>query len=271
MLLNPKCLDFAQSSCYFQNLLTTAGPYRTVDFPMLVKQHRPASACGDCLLCSREDEAEGQIGSATVESLVGEVVRRVNGVNRPLSASVGVSARHCHLSPDVMDVLFGHGARLTPYRDLYQPSAFAAEEMVSVVGPRLRAIERVRILGPTRNYNQVELARTDAIFLGLDPPVRDSGDLDGAEPITFVGPKGSVTLPAAIRAIRHLHLRPSDVTEMGLDSLESVKARVGGVKGVLYDNVRLKIDPSYLPELHLDTDDANAADIVCGDSVEIET
>jgi putative phosphotransacetylase len=169
-----------------------------------------------------------------------------------------------------MEILFGPGSELTPFKDLYQPGAFAAEEMVSVVGPRLRAIERVRILGPTRNYNQVELARTDAIFLGLNPPVRDSGDLEGAEPITFVGPAGSITVPAAIRAIRHLHLRPSDVSEMGLGSVESVKARVGGVKGVVYENVRLKIDPSYLPELHLDTDDANAADIVCGDSVEIE-
>jgi putative phosphotransacetylase len=237
---------------------------------MLVKQQRPASACDDCRLCSRDNETPHN-GAAFVESIVSDVVQRVrDGNTRPLSASVGVSARHCHLSSEGMEILFGPGSELTPFKDLYQPGAFAAEEMVSVVGPRLRAIERVRILGPTRNYNQVELARTDAIFLGLNPPVRDSGDLEGAEPITFVGPAGSITVPAAIRAIRHLHLRPSDVSEMGLGSVESVKARVGGVKGVVYENVRLKIDPSYLPELHLDTDDANAADIVCGDSVEIE-
>ena len=227
---------------------------------MLVKQHSPASACGDCQLCSREHNEAPSNGAASLDSIVGEVVRRVQVENtRRLSASVGVSARHCHLSPDAMEILFGPGSELTPYKDLYQPGAFAAEEMVSVVGPRLRAIERVRILGPTRNYNQVELARTDAIFLGLNPPVRDSGDLQGAEPITFVGPAGSITVPAAIRAIRHLHLRPSDVSEMGLGSVEAVKARVGGVKGVVYENVRLKIDPGYLPELHLDTDDANAA------------
>ena len=97
--------------------------------------------------------------------------------------------------------------------------------------------------------------------------MRDSGDLRDAPPVTFIGPRGSITVNAAIRAARHIHLRPSDVTDYGFHGLEAVKVRVGGEKGVMYDNVRLKIDESYLPELHLDTDDANAADLVCGDTV----
>jgi putative phosphotransacetylase len=169
-----------------------------------------------------------------------------------------------------MDVLFGPGSELTPYRDLYQPGAFAAEELVSVVGPRLRAIERVRILGPMRSYTQVELARTDAIFLGLNPPVRDSGDLGGANPIIFIGPKGAITVPGAIRAARHIHFSPTDIARMGLDEDATVRVRVGGEKGLLFENVRLKIEDSFVPEIHLDTDDANAADLVCGDTVQIE-
>ena len=168
-----------------------------------------------------------------------------------------------------MDVLFGPGYELNIYRELFQPGAFAAEEMISVVGPRLRAIERVRILGPTRGYNQVELARTDAIYLGVEPPVRDSGDLEGANAVTFIGPKGSITVNGAIRAARHIHLTHSDVNAMGLSGKDRVRVRVGGEKGLTFDNVRLKIDDSYLPEIHLDTDDANAAELVCGDTVTI--
>ena len=180
-----------------------------------------------------------------------------------------MSARHCHLSDETLAILFGDGYELKVYRELFQPGAFAAEEMISVVGPRMRAIERVRILGPTRGYNQVELARTDAIYLGVNPPVRDSGDLSGANQVTFIGPKGSITVDAAIRAARHIHLAPSDVREMGLEGQDRDRIRVGGEKGLAYDNVRLKIDESYLPEIHLDTDDANAAELVCGDIVTI--
>ena len=223
-----------------------------------------ASACEDCGLCST-----GQNGDA-INRIAREVARQVRGRNgEEIPISVGVSARHAHVDDETLEILFGPGRVLTPYRELYQPGAFAAEEVISVVGPRLRAIERVRILGPSRSYNQVELARTDAIFLGVDPPVRDSGDLEGAESVTFIGPKGAVTVDAAIRASRHLHLRPEDVTRYGFEGRASVRVRVGGEKGVTYENVRLKIDDSYLPELHLDTDDANAADLVCGDTVYI--
>lgn len=225
-----------------------------------------ASACEDCGLCSA-----GHNGDA-VDRIAREVACQIRGqTGEEIPISVGVSARHAHVNDETLDVLFGPGHALTPYRELYQPGAFAAEEVIAVVGPRLRAIERVRILGPSRGYNQVELARTDAIFLGVDPPVRDSGDLAGAESVTFIGPKGAVTVDAAIRATRHIHLRPEDVANFGFEGRASVRVHVKGEKGVTYENVRLKVDASYLPELHLDTDDANAADLVCGDTVYILT
>jgi putative phosphotransacetylase len=240
----------------------------------MLQVQKPASECRDCRLCHRGGEAAPVAGalSVDIDAIVREVLQRVGSVSaaKPLSVPVGVSARHCHLNAEAMEILFGPGHELTVYRDLFQPGAFAAEEMVSVVGPRLRAIERVRILGPTRGYNQVELARTDAIFLGLEPPVRDSGDLDGAQPITFIGPKGSLTADAAIRAARHIHLSPADVAAMGLSGKTRVNVHVEGEKGLVYRNVRLKVDPAYLPEIHLDTDDANAAELVCGDTVTIE-
>ncbi|MBT3602479.1 MAG: phosphate propanoyltransferase [Candidatus Latescibacteria bacterium] len=226
--------------------------------------NKTTSACSDCGLCP-----EGHCGD-DLDPIVQEVVRRVRGQNgSEIPIPVGVSARHAHVSQEALEILFGKGHELTVYRELYQPGAFAAEELISVVGPRLRAIERVRILGPCRDYDQVELARTDAIYIGVDPPMRDSGDLEGASQVTFIGPNGTVTVNGAIRAARHIHLRPSDVAEMGLTDQESIRVRVGGEKGLIYENVHLKIDASYLPEIHLDTDDANAADLTCGNTAYI--
>ena len=231
----------------------------------------PASDCADCSLCSRRQCAASGDGSPSIDRIVQEVVRRVREKRgEAFAAPVGVSVRHCHVSREALDVLFGPGRNLTPQRDLYQPGAFAAEEAVSVVGPRLRAIENVRILGPMRDYTQVELSRTDAIFLGLQLPIRDSGDLRGAQPITLIGPRGAVTVDGAIRAARHMHLSPSDVARMELEGREAVRVRVKGEKGLVFENVRLKIDESFIPEIHLDTDDANAGDIACGDVAYIE-
>lgn len=225
---------------------------------------KTTSVCSDCGLCP-----EGRCAD-DLDPIIQEVVRRVRGQGgSEIPIPVGVSARHAHVSLETLEILFGKGHELTPFRELYQPGAFAAEELISVVGPRLRAIERVRILGPCRDYDQVELARTDAIYIGADPPMRDSGDLDGASLVTFIGPNGSVTTQGAIRAARHIHLRPSDVGELDLIGQDAIRVRVGGEKGLIYENVRLKIDASYLPEIHLDTDDANAADLTCGNTAYI--
>ncbi len=239
-----------------------------MQLPIHTSPQRTASACDDCNLCAHRDPDAPPTSRFDIDQIVSEVVDRI-APRSALTVPVGVSARHAHVSDEVLAVLFGKDYELTVYRELFQPGAFAANQMISVVGPRLRAIERVRILGPTRGYNQVELARTDAIYLGVEPPVRDSGDLAGACPVTFIGPKGSIQVDAAIRAARHIHLTHKDVHEMGLDQVDRVRVQVGGEKGVTYDNVRLKIDDSYLPELHLDTDDANAAELVCGDIVTI--
>jgi putative phosphotransacetylase len=243
--------------------LETAVPQpQTNDLP------RFASACSDCNLCAHSGPDAPVSNGFDIDQIVAEVVDKL-APRTDLVVPVGVSARHCHVNQEAMDVLFGPGYQLNVYRELFQPGAFAAEEMISVVGPRLRAIERVRILGPTRGYNQVELARTDAIYLGVEPPVRDSGDLAGANPVTFIGPKGSITVEGAIRAARHIHMTPADVSRMELSGKERVRIQVSGEKGLTFENVRLKIDESYLPEIHLDTDDANAAELVCGDTVSI--
>ncbi len=236
-------------------------------------QLKVASECGDCRRCWRGN-AGGSSEQDRVSRIVQEVIRRVRdeaaGDSKRL-APVGVSVRHVHLSQDALERLYGPGSRVTKLRDLYQPGAYATEQTVTLVGPRMRAIEGVRALAPLRDYVQVELARTDGILLGVDLPVRDSGRLDGATPITLVGPKGSLTLPVAIRAIRHVHLSPADVERMGLQGVSVVRVRTMGPKALVFDNVVVKVGKDYIPELHLDTDDANAADLVCGDRVEIET
>lgn len=183
---------------------------------------------------------------------------------------VGISARHAHLTKEHLEQLYGPGRELTVRAELYQPGNFAAEEAVTIVGPRMRAIEGVRILGPLRNYSQVEIARTDGIALGLDPPVRDSGDLKGASPILLVGPAGAVFLQeGAICAARHLHMTAEDAECLGVKPDDSLKVRIPGIRALTFENVRPKIGEGVLPQLHLDTDDANAAGIRGGEAVEI--
>lgn len=183
---------------------------------------------------------------------------------------VGISARHVHLTKEHLEQLYGPGRELTVRAELYQPGNFAAEETVTIVGPRMRAIEGVRVLGPLRNYSQVEIARTDGIALGLDPPVRDSGDLKGASPILLVGPAGSVFLKeGAICAARHLHMMAEDAECLRVKPDDSLKVRIPGIRALTFENVRPKIGEGVLPQLHLDTDDANAAGIRGGEAVEI--
>ena len=233
---------------------------------------RVASVCDDCRRCWRGNPEEAG-GGIDLERVVREVVGRVRSESardQNRLVPVGVSVRHIHLNQETLDQLYGAGSRLTKLRDLYQPGAYAADQTITLIGSRMRAIERVRVLGPLRDYVQVELSRTDGVLLGINLPVRDSGNLEGASLITLVGPEGSLTLPAAIRAIRHVHLGPKDVIQMGLRDTEKVRVRTTGPKALHFENVSVKVSNDYIPELHLDTDDANAADLVCSDSVEIE-
>ncbi len=179
-----------------------------------------------------------------------------------VSIPVAVSARHVHISRTVMDRLFGEGYALTKRSDLRQPGQFAAEETVTVVGRSLRAIEEVRILGPVRTYTQMEMSRADAVRLGIDPPIRRSGDLAGSAPLTLVGPHGAVTLKeGGIRATRHLHMTPRDAEQRRVANGELVRVRFSGPAALVLENVIVNVSDDAALELHLDTDNAGAADV----------
>ncbi len=188
----------------------------------------------------------------------------------PLKIPVGVSVRHLHICKSDLEKLFGPGAELHSYRELYQKGEFAAQETVSLVGPKMRVLEKVRILGPMRDRTQVELARTDAIFLGIDAPVRMSGDIKGSAPITIVGPKGVVELKeGCIRAMRHIHMNPQEAAMFGLKNGDLVKLRVGGPSAVTFENVAIRVSDKVRLQVHLDTDEGNVADVHCNQDVEI--
>lgn len=183
---------------------------------------------------------------------------------------VGISARHAHVTQEHLEILYGAGHQLTVYAPLYQPEAFAAAETLTIVGKRMRAIESIRILGPVRDYSQVEVAQTEAIRLGLNPPIRDSGELAGAEAITLVGPAGSVYLAeGAICATRHIHMTPTQADAFGVDETSRLKVHFPGERALTLENIRPKIHESYVLQMHLDTDDANAAGLKGGEAVEL--
>jgi len=167
-----------------------------------------------------------------------------------------------HISRGVLDRLFGEGFQLTKLRDLGQPGEFASEQTVTVVGRSMKALERVRVLGPVRTYTQVEISGTDAVRLGIAPPVRRSGDLVGSESVTVVGPCGSVRLAeGAVMATRHIHMTERDAKEHGVADGDLVRMRFAGDRALVLENVLIRVGKSSALELHLDTDDANAAGV----------
>ena len=183
---------------------------------------------------------------------------------------VGISNRHVHLSQEDLERLFGEGYQLTNIKDLSQPGQFAAEETVTLVGPK-GVLQRVRVLGPVRSKTQVEVSRTDAFALGVRPPVRDSGELNGSSgQVTVVGPKGAVTLSeGVILAERHIHMTPADAEAFGLKDKEIVKIRCGGDRGLIFDQVLVRVREDFTLDCHLDTDEANAAMMNNGDAEEM--
>ena len=186
-----------------------------------------------------------------------------------MKISVGVSNRHVHLKREHVDILFGENFELEVKKELTQPGTFASNQVVTLKTDK-GVIENVRVLGPLRDYTQVEISRTDAYKLGLNPPVRNSGDLSGSEIVTLIGPKGEVTIKeGCIIATRHIHLSEEHIREYNLEGREKVSIKVNGEKGGILDNVYLKVLPNSYLELHLDTDDANAHLIKNGDIVEI--
>lgn len=186
-----------------------------------------------------------------------------------MKVSIGVSNRHVHLTKEHLEILFGSGYELEKRNDLTQPGQYAATALVTIKTDKSE-IDKVRVLGPIRNYTQVEISKTDAYKLGLNPPVRNSGDLEGSSPITIVGPNGEVNLnEGCIIAARHIHILPEQMKMYELEGKETVSVKIDGEKGGIISNVYLKVSDESFFELHLDTDDANAHLIKNGDIGEI--
>ena len=184
------------------------------------------------------------------------------------AVSVGVSNRHINLSDNDVETLFGPGHKLTYMRDLKQPGQYACEEVVDVVTEK-GVLPKLRILGPTRKQTQIELAMTDAIKIKVRPPMRDSGDLKGSTGITLRGPAGELTVSeGTILAARHIHMSVIDANRFGLVNKEHVKVIVGGERGMVFENVLVRADASFVLEMHVDTDEANACLLKNGDIVE---
>lgn len=214
---------------------------------------------------------------ALVERMVRSILERrgVGGSNgaptRPTpKVVVNISARHCHLTQADVNVLFGEGYQLTAMRRLYQDTDFAANETVAVVGPRQRMIPGVRILGPCRKFSQVELAFTDAISLGIETPVKLSGDIEGTPGCLLIGPKGSLALPqGVIRAERHVHMGPSDAAHYGVQHLDRMNMKVESPCPTLLLGLLVRVHPDWKLEVHIDTDEANCCDLTHAAKVEL--
>ncbi len=177
---------------------------------------------------------------------------------------IGVSAHHVHLCKEHVEALFGERHKLTPRSPLTQPGQFACEERVTLVGPKGR-VERVRVLGPEREFSQVEISRTEEFKLGIDAPVRLSGDLDGSPGIRIEGPEGAVQLEqGVICAQRHIHMSPEDALRFGIHDRDIVMVRAEGGRSLIFGDVVVRVRPTFKLEFHLDTDEANAAELDSG-------
>lgn len=201
---------------------------------------------------------------STVERIVREIVTRqfqAAGSTAP-KLVVSISARHVHLTDEHVETLFGPGHTLTPMKPLYQDGFYAAEETVMVVGPRRRMLPSVRVLGPTRPHSQVELAFTDAISLGIDVPVRASGRIEDTPGCVLVGPRGVVELKqGVIRAERHVHMHEDDARYYGVRNGDRMSLRIRSSCTVLFEDLLVRADDRSKLEVHIDTDEGNAADL----------
>lgn len=182
-----------------------------------------------------------------------------------MKVNIGVSNRHVHLTKEHLEFLFGKNYELKELKKINQPGQFAATDTVTIKTEKSE-IENVRILGPIRNYSQVEISKTDAYKLGLNPPIRESGDINNSESITIVGPKGELYLKeGCIIATRHIHINPKQVKLYGLEGINKVNVLIGNEKKSILRDVSIRIsEPAYY-EMHIDTDDANANFVQSGD------
>lgn len=197
-----------------------------------------------------------------LKALVSKVIESVKQGGAGGDVPVGISNRHIHLTREHVDTLFGKGYQLTKLKDLSQPGQYACKEQLTIVGPSMRAIEGVRVLGPERKASQVEISRTDSFVLKLKPPVRESGDIKGSAPVTLIGPKGIVTLnEGCIIANRHIHMSEDEGKAFGVRDNEYVDVCLEGERKSLFYDVQIRVHKDFRLEMHIDTDDANAAGV----------
>jgi propanediol utilization protein len=212
-------------------------------------------------LVASRDQVEQLVRAILKQQLGGAAGNGKPETYRP-NLVANISARHCHLTQPHVEVLFGPGAKLTPMKTLYQATDFASNETVAVVGPRQRMIPSVRILGPCRSFSQVELSFTDAISLGIDVPVRLSGDIEGTPGCLLVGPKGTLVLEkGVIRAERHVHMGPKDADYYGVKHLDRLNMRVESSCPTVLEGLLVRTHPDWKLEVHIDTDEANCCDL----------
>ena len=210
-----------------------------------------------------------------IESLVRESLFRQLGRQQPPEPAptlvVNSSARHMHISPENLEVLFGKAAELTVHKWLYQEGQFASQQTVTLVGPRKRIVPNLRILGPCRNLTQIELAITDAIQLGINVPVKMSGDIESTPGGYVMGPKGMLEMKKGIiRAARHVHMSPSDAKFYNVKHLDRITLKVTAPGCITrFDDLIVRVDPTFKLEVHIDTDEANACDLERATKVEL--
>lgn len=209
-------------------------------------------------------DEELMIARETLRALARHRITKVIRGQEKAPVPIEVSAHHVHLSQAHVEALFGPGRQLTPESELSQPGQFACAEKVTLIGPKGR-VERVRVLGPTRKETQVEISMTEQFILGIHPPIRQSGDLQGSPGITLEGPAGQVVLSeGVICALRHIHMSPEEALRYGLRDKSLVRVNVKSERELLFGGVLVRVHPSFKLAMHIDTDEANAAEITTG-------
>lgn len=214
-----------------------------------------------------------EITTQDIAAIVKKVISEVNSENNNTSNEipVGISNRHIHLNKEDLETLFGKGYELTPIKDLSQPGQYACKETLTLVGPSMRSIENVRVLGPLRKKSQVEISVTDSFVLKVKPPVRESGKTEGSAPVTIIGPRGIVSLKeGCIIANRHIHMSPDDAARFGVKDGDYIDVDAfSGTKRTRWFDVQIRVNEAFRLEMHVDTDDANAVGFKNGSTVTV--
>lgn len=215
-----------------------------------------------------------EITTQDIAAIVKKVISEVETSNTTAKSNeipVGISNRHIHLNKDDLETLFGKGYELTPIKELSQPGQYACKETLTLVGPSMRSIENVRVLGPLRKSSQVEISVTDSFVLKVKPPVRESGKTEGSAPVTIIGPKGIVVLKeGCIIANRHIHMSPADAAHFGVKDGDYIDVDAfSGTKKTRWFDVQIRVNDAFRLEMHVDTDDANAVGFKNGSTVTV--